>query len=342
MAKTQVSWTLDEVEVLQSHPFAEDLLARLPRHTSVAISSKRRSLGIYMSREQRSVVRLRSQCHMPKRLIDQDLTLNCLPDSVFQVLVGSILGDGCVYAARGGECHFQERHGDKQVEYLCWKQEMLKIFHAKDAEKVKPHGKWRSCILRTGVHPIFTQIRRDWYNTRLAGVEKKAQIPKYADQRLSLLGLLVWYLDDGTCGSNYIHLRIAGGTWPSADLERVVSALNTRFGLHMRVLHSDDPRDMNHTVSIDAQDRNFLLPVWRKLASQLHLPEQIMYKLPPPTQKLRRCFGIIRRSDGREFVTQREAAAATSITPSGIQAVLAGRQRTAGGFGWEYISRKFI
>jgi len=173
MAKTQVSWTLDEVEVLQSHPFAEDLLARLPRHTSVAISSKRRSLGIYMSREQRSAVRLRSQCHMSKRLIDQDLTLNCLPDSVFQVLVGSILGGGCVYAARGGECHFQERHGDKQVEYLCWKQEMLKIFHAKDAEKVKPHGKWRSCILRTGVHPIFTQIRRDWYNTRLAGVEKR-------------------------------------------------------------------------------------------------------------------------------------------------------------------------
>lgn len=334
--KTQVRWSETEIAVLKAYAFDSDLVQRLPRHTCCAIMSKRRSLGFRLNHAQLSEVRRRSQCSRSKRLIDQTLTLDMLDNVVYQLLFGSILGDGGVHRMRDSDFHFENRHGHLQQDYAIWKQRQLSVFHVKDAEKLRKHGSWLSCNMRTGVHPIFTEIRRGWYESFL-GFERKRRIPESVDGRLDLLGLLIWYLDDGTRGSDHISLRIAGGTWKFSDLERVIASLNTRFGLRMTVLPSTKGVDYNHTVSIKARDRNILLPKWQQLAAQLGLPECMKYKLPD-APKLRLRDGIVRRSDGVEFRTQKEAAKATGISPSGVRSVLCGRQTRAGGFGWEFIA----
>lgn len=328
------SWTEDELALLRQQPFVTNLPELLPRHTLLGITSKRRQLGIYMSHEQRSEVRRQSQCSNAKRRIDQQLTLETLPNRTYQVLIGSLLGDGCV-TSQGGEYMFQEGHSLKQQDYLLWKQIQLAVFHAKDAELQRADAWQGRCLLRTGVHPIFTQIRHAWYTIRL-GDEKKSRIPDYVDSQLDLLGLLIWYLDDGTRGNPHLQLSIAGGTWPYTDLERLVTTLNTRLHLHLHIVRSKDPRDLNHSVSIDARDRNYLLAEWRKIAKKMKLPDAIMYKLPAPPLRLRRCYGMVCRSDGKEFRTQIEAARASGISACTIQGVLAGRRKTAGGFSWEY------
>lgn len=91
--KTYVRWTVDEIATLKKHPFDVGLAALFPRHMQSGIESKRRRLGIYMTHEQRSCIRKQCPCSQSKRLIDQNLTLAQLSNQVFQVLIGSILGD---------------------------------------------------------------------------------------------------------------------------------------------------------------------------------------------------------------------------------------------------------
>lgn len=46
----------------------------------------------------------------------------------------------------------------------------------------------------------------------------------------------------------------------------------------------------------------------------------------------------VRRSDGEEFANCKEASASVNVTANAIGAVCRGREKTAGGYGWEYVS----
>lgn len=113
----------------------------------------------------------------------------CMDASTYQVLLGSILGDGCI-TKNTKKCKnycFKEMHGPEQREYVAWKGEMLKQLGTIVCGKTRPE-------LFTKTMPYFTKLRELVYGNKA----EKNRLPDDLFQSTDALGLLVWFLDDGT------------------------------------------------------------------------------------------------------------------------------------------------
>lgn len=107
-----------------------------------------------------------------------------------QILIGSLLGDGCLsFAHDSAEApRFSENHSSKQSSYVHWKAKQLTRFEPAITYHDNPgHGKaW--CSLRLPTLLAFTEL----YHLRYPE-------PTYAlVQELDWLGVAVWYMDDGS------------------------------------------------------------------------------------------------------------------------------------------------
>lgn len=112
-----------------------------------------------------------------------------IPDDVYQILIGSLLGDGCLFKRKGERTNaqFTEGHSPKQAPYLRWKAATL----------MKLFGGW-ICERKSVIHfttrtsSILTGFRHRWYPAC------KKIVPTEDLDKLDKLGLAVWYQDDGT------------------------------------------------------------------------------------------------------------------------------------------------
>jgi len=105
----------------------------------------------------------------------------------FQVLIGSLLGDGCIIIPTGCKnAIYEEPKKSSDEEYLKWKAKILRRFGP------------RLCYangyikLYTRVHPELTELRKRWYPNG-----KRSIVPGDVE-KLDALGLAVWYQDDGS------------------------------------------------------------------------------------------------------------------------------------------------
>jgi len=105
----------------------------------------------------------------------------------FQVLIGSLLGDGCIAIPTGCKnAIYEEPKKLSGGEYLKWKAKILRRFDPQLCYTNK------YIKLYTHVHPELTELRRRWYPNG-----KKSIV--YEDvEKLDALGLAVWYQDDGS------------------------------------------------------------------------------------------------------------------------------------------------
>lgn len=104
-----------------------------------------------------------------------------------QILLGGILGDGCVFETKN-KCNslgYYESHSSKQKNYLLWKNTYLNFnFHEnKGVASIRKEGKLKD---------FLEEIRKSVYADG-----KKRKISSRFLSELNLLGILVWYLDDG-------------------------------------------------------------------------------------------------------------------------------------------------
>lgn len=111
-----------------------------------------------------------------------------LNDKEFQILLGSILGDGGLGLSKG--CYYpyySETHCSAQLSYIRWKLKYLKKldFRLYKYKNVEQYG------ITTKTHPYFTEWYNKWY---LKG--KKILNEEYLN-KLDIVGLAVWFMDDG-------------------------------------------------------------------------------------------------------------------------------------------------
>lgn len=121
-------------------------------------------------------------------------------------MIGSLLGDGGVYIL--GSCQnacFSERHSLKQSNYLKWKAGILIKHFGGKVYPYKAHSHYLSknggnprkinssegLRLQTRTSPILTEFRHRWYPNG------KKIVPEEDLEKMSSLGLAVWYQDDG-------------------------------------------------------------------------------------------------------------------------------------------------
>ena len=100
------------------------------------------------------------------------------------MITGKLLGDGSLENRGTAHSRLQIRHSIKQRKYVDWSYEQLKDF---TASKPKQHK--RSYYFRTRSLPVFTKLRKKWYQNG------KKILPD--DLTISPFTLAVWYMDDG-------------------------------------------------------------------------------------------------------------------------------------------------
>jgi len=119
-----------------------------------------------------------------------------LSDRQKQILIGTLLGDGCL---ERNKQNFRLRidHGEKQEDYVRWKHRELdgfvngepRFIRAYDKRTSKTYGHWR---FNSKTSEVFTHFNGLFYKGR------RKVVPSSIDALLTTpLALAVWFMDDG-------------------------------------------------------------------------------------------------------------------------------------------------
>ena len=148
-----------------------------------------------------------------------------LSDQQFQVVLGSLMGDGNLSPNRRGRngVRFRIGHGERQIDYLKWKVELLgNIKHS-----VYENAKGARFVDFTPLAEL-AELQRAVY----LGDGKKFLSEDYL-KALTPLALAIWYMDDGSFAvrSKGLQQRTAGG---SGRIEVCVEAMSEGSQLRLR------------------------------------------------------------------------------------------------------------
>ena len=210
--------------------------------------------------------------------------LSGLDYAVQQVLIGSILGDASITKASGSKdlknyC-FREEHTNAQFDYLDWKAGILEQFNpwlSKPALRNTSYGSKITRELKLATLPIFSSIRKMLYHPQPRGHWAKTWLPINGFiEHLDILGLLIWYLDDGSSGlgkAKTANPTISTIKWCNKDLQQTVTHLNKKYSLDMRLVC--DGAD----IRLGASSRDILFPQWEELIKTYSIPECVTYKV---------------------------------------------------------------
>ncbi|MFI4987877.1 MAG: hypothetical protein ACHQF3_10590, partial [Alphaproteobacteria bacterium] len=250
-----------------------------PPRTLNAIQVMRSNLGITETIDARKR-RLRKAAanidYAKRRQIPSTMTWEDLSVIARSIFIASILGDGGVYYANGVH-YYAETHKLAHRAYLLWKRELVPdVFHGNFREDIPQH-KDPQCVWETGVSEIFTMLRGHFYLDVKRG--DKTVISEWIIHQIDLFVLLIWLFDDGRNArkknGRHPNLEIAVPIWNRQHLESVCETVNRKYNIHLYIR----PGAFSNIV-VPAKDRDYLLPIWRQYATEYHLPECMLYKIP--------------------------------------------------------------
>ena len=280
--KIQIPWTKEEDDFLiknGTNLSSTEMKNFFNNRKSKDISARCFKLGIHKTKECKTRLGLKAQKCLDTeslRKLDQNLTLEDLDNTTYQILIGSLLGDGCVTKSKSSKAyHFVEGHGWKQKDYVLWKRKKLKIF--------EPNYN-KNNVITTPCHNIFDKLRELFYNDKC-----KYFIPLNIVEKLDLLGLMIWYLDDGYLGRPKSGLKCTGAsrkTYPHItckgydynNLLDVCGILNEKYNFSLYVKQSKHRDGFNKILCMN-NDKNYIFSIWKKIAKKLQLPDCMYYKL---------------------------------------------------------------
>lgn len=133
-----------------------------------------------------------------------------------EILIGSLLGDGCLYLGpKSLNPCFCITRSLKDKQYLIWETEKFskyltpKSFTDKTIFDKRTQMLYYSSCLRTACHPVFLPYYETWYP------KNKKIIPK--NLSLTPLILAIWLADDGSIhlGKGRKNTKTEGKTYPS-------------------------------------------------------------------------------------------------------------------------------
>lgn len=179
-----------------------------------------------------------------------------------EMIIGTLLGDGCLLRNSAGNAHLQLAQSVKQRAYLDYKHAFLAPF----SRPINTHKRLdtrSNCVYETHrfhtvCHPWLTYVREQLYP------ENKKQLVPFVDSWLSPRALAFWYMDDGTCirGSTF---SICTVSFAEEDVARVTKLVCT-MGLDAWVWKG--------RIMISARSKYKL----RELIGP-YVPESMQYKL---------------------------------------------------------------
>ncbi len=145
-----------------------------------------------------------------------------------EVLVGTLLGDGCLETQNNGKTYrLKVEHSLQQKDYVDWKHKVFKNWVLTEP-KIREHSafgldrnSYRFSTVSSGSFRFYAQ---QFYQNG------KKIIPKLISKLLTPLALAVWFMDDGSTKSNqHKALVIHSQSFSKFDLQRVIKVLEDKF-----------------------------------------------------------------------------------------------------------------
>ncbi|MEK7390763.1 MAG: hypothetical protein AAB635_01345 [Patescibacteria group bacterium] len=183
------------------------------------------------------------------------------------VIVGNILGDGCL-CENWSKTNFRMiiSHSIKQKEYILWK---LKLLKSIILSKPRFYLKNNSLTIRTISHSELTQLRSTFYKNT-----KKVIPATIKDFLKDPLVIAVWFMDDGNKvvqKGKLTGYHINSQSFSFKENKLLSSCLHELYGIESIV-------EKNHN--------GYRLAIWKKVSRlkfrdliKPHLLESMMYKI---------------------------------------------------------------
>ena len=203
-----------------------------------------------------------------------------LTDEQKSILIGSLLGDGCLPKTKGSNSYFVFSQDRKQAGYVRWLANKFKYW-------LTPKGvtfyTWRTSRIGNKVyvqhvvtfetirHPVFTELR-NWFYLDTG----KKIVPFKIEESLTPLSIAVWFMDNGS------QRKISTYNFTFFEVEILQSILKTKFDVDSEILKFKLNGKVFPELHILSHERFFHLiaPVVMKIPSMI-------YKIP----KSYRTFG---------------------------------------------------
>ncbi len=140
------------------------------------------------------------------------------------VLIGTVLGDGCLKISRSGKAaQLQICHSYSAKEYVYWKKEIYANWVFCEP---RYHAINNSLIFRTVSHPLIFEYMEAFYVNKIKIVPKNIK-----DILKSALSLAVWFMDDGNGNRRDDALRISTYAFGLEGNQLLKNCLRENFNL---------------------------------------------------------------------------------------------------------------
>lgn len=149
-----------------------------------------------------------------------------------QIILGTLLGDGCFIKRRRRIYALCITHGGKQEEYLKWKTDQLKEtiggnIYKRDRYDKRTDKIYISLDYHSRSHPFLNELYTELWKDGRKGINVKVL------NMLTPLGIAIWYCDDGNLYQNKDtnHLSIATNSLKEEELKIVIRFFKEKYNL---------------------------------------------------------------------------------------------------------------
>jgi len=149
-----------------------------------------------------SISKLREQFGLPPRTKEwlyNEYAASMFNEEQEQIILGGMLGDGCILSRTSRNPIYTETHSIHQLEYISWKQTKLYPF----VKSVSIGHKETQAQIRSVAMPQLRFYRNVFYP------DDHKLIPVESLKWLDDLALAVWYMDDGSITQKSSVMRFA-------------------------------------------------------------------------------------------------------------------------------------
>ena len=162
-----------------------------------------------------------------------------LSDEQRDIIVGSLLGDGCLETQNNGKTYrLKIENMLAQKDYVDWKYNFLKewVLTPPQIKKHVFYGKERENYrFATVSHGSLRFYAQQFYQ------DGKKVMPKLIGKLLTPLALAVWFMDDGSIKSNHHKaLVIHAQSFEKIDLEKAIKVLESKYSIKANLRKRDD------------------------------------------------------------------------------------------------------
>lgn len=200
-----------------------------------------------------------------------DIKRKRLDGDIAAIVHGTLLGDGSI----NHKGALIMTHGERQLEYLKWKQSRLswlcfENIRKRDSDQTPPFSCLPTYTVRSHVHPYLKELRRKCW---ISG--QKAVAPIIDSQFFNALSLAVWYLDDGSLNSKYGTVTFATNGFTRGDVNILIDRLAQRFNLEAKL---EERRNDTFAIRINKSKTRLFFDIIQGVMPEP--PESMCYKLP--------------------------------------------------------------